>query len=75
MFSVENPGDGKDEKKGHRDCSNLAQLAEVHDILEVDRAAEFDSLVPHGLDQVLRDIPLVSIRLVLELHVGDEQGA
>ncbi len=75
MFSVENPGDGKDDEKNYRDCSNLAELAEVHDVLEVDGPSEFDGLVPHGLDQVLRDISLVQFRIVLELHVGDEQRA
>ena len=74
MLSVDNSGDGKNDKKESCDCSDIAKLPEVHDILEVNRATEFDSLVPHGLDQLLRDIALVQSWLVLELYVGDKQG-
>ena len=75
MLLVGDPENGKGEEDDGSHAPDPAELAEVHDVPEVDRAAQLDGLVAHGVDQVLRDIFLVRGRAVLELHVGDQEGA
>ena len=75
MFLVEDSENGKGEEDDNSHATDLAELAEVHDVPEVDRTAQLDGLVTHGVDQGLRNITLVCGRAVLELHVGDQEGA
>ena len=74
VIGVEEPEDGEDEKHSPGHDRDLAELAEVDDLLEIDGTTAFDGLVTHGVDQGLRDIILVGAGPVLELHVGNQEG-
>ena len=73
MFTPTDGEDGKKEEHADSDKEEVLELAEIHDLAEVERTRLHDGLVAHGRDQFGRDGGLVRVGRV-QLRIRDEQG-